>query len=386
MSGISLGGHREIPQQQKINKIKTQPIDDIKVKQPLEEPKIDTNLQKKSIEDVPPKNLVSVQEMHDDISEVFDSNNNDTTTSKITEKAKNVFDIPEHTVNNKDLNKLLDNGRVLNEILDGNENNDKVFLSEVNYTNKPEKPKVKDITRQDIGELVNNFTPSTLVKELDKTLSKDKVYSKAKELGKTITQDLPKDMQLGIKLSTDQDLKEIVAKSIAVKDKYHDSYDKALSKYTEGMGKLTPLLVNAMELKNDKSINREQRLEKQTELYTKAYDIAKQYSLVTNLPPNKGVEISIHDLKQPPSLYSILPENKKKLVNSIVSGMKESLPDKTSSEKTKIQNIDMPNSITLNNKTYSNPQYIAQGGLGAVFKYKNPNDENDTVIVKLIRI
>lgn len=385
MSGISVGGHRELPQLQKTDNVQPPVVMPKSPENPVEQTKADPTLNKS--ESSTPKTLVPVQEMQNDIDEAF----NTTTISpeKSAEKAKKVFDIPENTKNYEaDLNKLMDNGRVLNKILgpeidaDNALLKDSALLKETTYADKPEHAKIKDINRADILDLVNKFNPSSLVKELDKTILKDKVYAKGTEIGKNITQNLSKDMMLGIKLSSNKELKEVVANSIAVKDKYHESYDKALSKYTEGMGKLTPLILNVSSIKNDDKLTKEQKNEKIRELNSKAYDIAKKYDLVTVLPEHKTGYINIENIKNPPSLYSVLPENKQKLVNSIVSGMLQSIPDKASAEKNKIENVDMPNTITINNKTYGNPVYIAQGGLGAVFKYQNPADKNDTVIVK----
>ncbi|MEK7433610.1 MAG: protein kinase [Cyanobacteriota bacterium] len=382
MSGVRLGGHREIPESKKIDKVENSVIDKMGSKQPIEDVKDETKVKK--IEDVKPKDLSSVQEMKDDVLEVFDNSN--ISKDEIKEKAKNVFDVPENNVNtNNDFSHIQDNGRVINNILDGddNVNNDKNILLETEYTNKPEKTKIKDLNRTDILELVNNFNPSSLVPELDKTLSKDKIYSRAKDLGKEITNNLGKDMKLALKLSTNSELKEVVSSSIAIKDKYHETHEKELSKYTENMGKLIPVLSEATRI-NNKTTKTPQDKILLKELNSKVYDIAKKYSLTTSLPTNKEFFMGLNCLKQPPSLYDSLPKNKQKLVDSIVSGMNESLPDKASSEKIKLNEIDVPVSISLNNKTYSSPQYIAKGGLGGIFKYKNPNDENDTVIVKTL--
>lgn len=281
---------------------------------------------------------------------------------------------------------------------------DKKVLSETTYQNKPQKEKIKDLSDNDIKDFLKDFSVNgkkltSFVGELDRTSNKEKVYSKAKDQSKEITRGLKPEMTLALKLRSDNELKEIVANSIAIKDKYHESHDKALSKYMAGMAKLGPLIVKIKDLYDYKRQDRTKMTSEQkealikeipeidkkmAEIKNKMYDIGKEYNLLKTLPKNRGDAINISNIKNPPSMYQVLPENKKQLVNSIVEGLKSGIPDQPSKEKVRFEkiNLDIPKSITLNGKTYISPEFLAKGGLGAIFKYVNKDNPNDTVVIK----
>jgi hypothetical protein len=277
---------------------------------------------------------------------------------------------------------------------------DKNVLSETTYKDKSKSPKIKDISDNEISEflkgtkvrgshltsLVHGNKLTSFVSELDMTSqqSKGSVYNKARETSKKMTAGLDPDMSMAIKLRSDSELKDIIANSIAVKDKYHQSHEVALSKYTEAMGKFTPKFIKFEDLYKIRPRTDELKVELK-QLLNEMYDIGIENKLFNKVPKERGYGIKIEDLKPPPSIYKSLPVNKQKLVDSILDGMKQGIPDKASPEKITFKldhNMEMPKSITLNGKTYVNPEYLAKGGIGAVFKYTNQDNPDDTVVIK----
>lgn len=72
----------------------------------------------------------------------------------------------------------------------------------------------------------------------------------------------------------------------------------------------------------------------------------------------------------PPSLYQLLPAEKKAYIDKMAQGIHESLPNR----------LLVPDSLTLNGTVYSHRTKIAQAGFAEIFTYEN--DKGEKVVVK----
>lgn len=102
--------------------------------------------------------------------------------------------------------------------------------------------------------------------------------------------------------------------------------------------------------------------------------------------------------------FDQLPENKQKLVNAICEGIKNGLPKSNTiegnvtingKEKAPAKNalpnapkqyntVDVPSTVKISGKEYTNPVYLGEGGVGRILKYTNQTT-GESVVVKEVK-
>lgn len=100
----------------------------------------------------------------------------------------------------------------------------------------------------------------------------------------------------------------------------------------------------------------------------------QQNMLDQNDPLNSNVTQNIVNMKAPPglapSLYNILPDEQKALVDQLVEGMQSEMPNRLLDD----------NSLTLNGTTYANRTFLAQAGMAQIFNYTS--EDGKKIVVK----
>ncbi len=87
-------------------------------------------------------------------------------------------------------------------------------------------------------------------------------------------------------------------------------------------------------------------------------------------------------------LNSSMGNQSQQVLNAMLSGINEGLgsqvSDNTVSPRGK-DDLQVPETLTIDGKTYAQPKYLAEGGFANIIAYTNPNDENDQVVLKQLK-
>lgn len=258
---------------------------------------------------------------------------------------------------------------------------------------------IKKVDSSQFKSMMNAF--SSLSKDMDKSVFKDKHLKKAEQLASHLMKNpssriggqLIKTDDLKFMLATlpEAEVKEALANGMGlIKSKYQDASYNQLSDHKQelvdkvyrGMKSAISGQENHIALAKANEINQIVEQVFKTPNGPKAAEFLVRSDAQNIAYIAKALGLPAQGPNSPPAVQQLLNSCLNK-INSEAQTQCGSVSKETASVQDKYgQTHTPPKTLNLGDKTYTNPTFLGQGGFGKVYSYTNAQDPTDHVVIK----